>query len=709
MRIDLHTHTTASDGTDTPGRAGGAAAGAGLDVVAVTDHDTTAGWDEALAARPRRADDRAGRRVLLRVQRRRRAPDQPAPARLPVRSRRRGPAGRAGTAARQPARAAAGRSSRTWSPTATRSPGSRSATSPTAARSAARTSAARWSRPASCPTCRRAFRDLLSSRPQYHVRKVDTDVFDAIALVRAAGGLPVFAHPLARRRGPVVDDDVIAAMAAAGMVGPRGRSPRPRRRRPGPRRRAGPRARPDRHRLVGLPRHEQADAARRLHHRPAAYEQLLALPAALAPVRADGARPAAQRDPVGADHGDGRDDDGRAGEQLMLADMPQRLFACTPSRLAAFDCPRRYRFTYLDRPTPPRGAPWAHNTVGAVGPPGAAPLVAAAARPAARRTRARAWWSATGSRRLPRRAQSNRALREHAAGWVRDYLDRASTRPTSRSASSAPSRCAPSAWPCPAGSTASTSAATSSSSSTTRPAGTPLTDDDARGSQALALYVLAVRRTLRRACRRVELHHLPTGTVAAFEHTDGVARPARRAGRGHRGRHRRGHRHAGLGRRRRRGVPAAPSPGCSLVRLPPALPRGPGRRAASSPVGRACRTPTEHLPRWRHHRLAARKGALLGWTDEHDDGSGTRWRCTRWSTPPPTRPRPSTRRRPTPRSRTSWPAPTPASTSWRRTSIEERAAILSRVAELYTERRDELAAIITREMGKRTEEAKGEI
>jgi putative RecB family exonuclease len=36
----------------------------------------------------------------------------------------------------------------------------------------------------------------------------------------------------------------------------------------------------------------------------------------------------------------------------------------------------------------------------------------------------------------------------------------------------------------------------------------------------LALYVLAVRRTLRRACRRVELHHLPTGTVAAFEHTD---------------------------------------------------------------------------------------------------------------------------------------------------------------------------------------------
>jgi RecB family exonuclease len=56
------------------------------------------------------------------------------------------------------------------------------------------------------------------------------------------------------------------------------------------------------------------------------------------------------------------------------------------------------------------------------------------------------------------------------------------------------------------------------------------TVDDARGSQALALYVLAVRRTLRRACRRVELHHVPSGTLAAFEHTDAsLARHVTRA------------------------------------------------------------------------------------------------------------------------------------------------------------------------------------
>ena len=38
-------------------------------------------------------------------------------------------------------------------------------------------------------------------------------------LIRGAGGLPVFAHPLARRRGPVLAEDVIARMAGAGLVG----------------------------------------------------------------------------------------------------------------------------------------------------------------------------------------------------------------------------------------------------------------------------------------------------------------------------------------------------------------------------------------------------------------------------------------------------------------------------------------------------------
>lgn len=52
VRIDLHTHSRVSDGTDSPAELVAAAARAGLDVVALTDHDTAAGWDEALAAGP---------------------------------------------------------------------------------------------------------------------------------------------------------------------------------------------------------------------------------------------------------------------------------------------------------------------------------------------------------------------------------------------------------------------------------------------------------------------------------------------------------------------------------------------------------------------------------------------------------------------------------------------------------------------------------
>jgi predicted metal-dependent phosphoesterase TrpH len=49
MRIDLHAHSSVSDGTDSPAQLVSNAAAAGLDVIALTDHDTTAGWAEAVA------------------------------------------------------------------------------------------------------------------------------------------------------------------------------------------------------------------------------------------------------------------------------------------------------------------------------------------------------------------------------------------------------------------------------------------------------------------------------------------------------------------------------------------------------------------------------------------------------------------------------------------------------------------------------------
>jgi 3',5'-nucleoside bisphosphate phosphatase len=47
--IDLHTHTTISDGTDTPAQLINKALASGIQVLALTDHDSIAGWDEARA------------------------------------------------------------------------------------------------------------------------------------------------------------------------------------------------------------------------------------------------------------------------------------------------------------------------------------------------------------------------------------------------------------------------------------------------------------------------------------------------------------------------------------------------------------------------------------------------------------------------------------------------------------------------------------
>lgn len=53
MRIDLHTHSDRSDGTDSPAELVRLAHAAGLDVLGLTDHDTTEGWAQAEIAAER--------------------------------------------------------------------------------------------------------------------------------------------------------------------------------------------------------------------------------------------------------------------------------------------------------------------------------------------------------------------------------------------------------------------------------------------------------------------------------------------------------------------------------------------------------------------------------------------------------------------------------------------------------------------------------
>ena len=174
-----------------------------------------------------------------------------------------------------------------------------------------------------------------------------------------------------------------------------------------------------------------------------------------------------------------------------------------------------------------------------------------------------------------------------------------STRATSRSGSSGRSRLARPSSRCPAGSTGSTTGcwpavAASSWSSTTSPvAGVPTTYD-VRSSMALALYALAVARTFRRPCLRVELHHLPTGEVVGAPALGGVARPSPVAGGGRRARGGSGRRRLpGCPRRRwprpeflRRGVPRTADAGMPVVRLPAGLPGRVGAVPARAVVGR---------------------------------------------------------------------------------------------------------------------------
>src|SRR3954447_24080613 len=199
--------------------------------------------------------------------------------------------------------------------------------------------------------------------------------------------------------------------------------------------------------------------------------------------------------------------------------MPKRLFACTPSRLTAWlDCPRRYRMTYLDRPPPQKGPPWAHNTVGAA-------VHLALAR----------WWSEPVHRRTPSVA---RGLVDRA--WSAEgFQDEAQAERFRSYAGEMVERYVAGLDPYdePAGiertvGTRSERLAISGRVDRVDRRGDELvvvdyktgrhvlTTDDARGSLALALYALACERTLRRSCTAVELHHLPSGRVARFDHTE---------------------------------------------------------------------------------------------------------------------------------------------------------------------------------------------
>ena len=219
-RIDLHTHSTASDGTDAPAEVVAAAAAAGLDVVALTDHDTTGGWDAAAAALPSGTALVRGAEFSCVVPGR--DGDRPITVHLLgylfdpthaaiVAEQTRLRTERESRLRRMTERMAAAGYPVDVDTVFALLPEGASAGRPHLAR--ALVSAGVVS------SVSEAFAKLLYTGSPYYVAKTDTPAATAVEMVRAAGGVAVFAHPLARRRGRVVDERAIAELATAGLAG----------------------------------------------------------------------------------------------------------------------------------------------------------------------------------------------------------------------------------------------------------------------------------------------------------------------------------------------------------------------------------------------------------------------------------------------------------------------------------------------------------
>ncbi|MHA7275087.1 PHP domain-containing protein [Arthrobacter sp. Hz1] len=215
MRIDLHTHSTVSDGTESPAELIRAARNADLDVIALTDHDSTAGWaDAADAARVHGVALVHGMEVSCRTETGISVHvlsylHDPLHAGLVAEIQRSRDA-RLSRAERMVERLGADYPI-TWSDVQEHI-----------------AEGATVGRPHIADTLvtlgivsdrSEAFTHILTAASPYWVGHYAPHPAQAVELIRAAGGVAVFAHPVASARGRIVGDDVIGQMIDAGLQG----------------------------------------------------------------------------------------------------------------------------------------------------------------------------------------------------------------------------------------------------------------------------------------------------------------------------------------------------------------------------------------------------------------------------------------------------------------------------------------------------------
>lgn len=216
MRIDLHTHSTASDGTLTPAELVAAASAAGLDTVALTDHDTTSGWAAATGALPPGVTLVPGAELSCRWHGVRPGialhllaylfdPAEPRLAAELSRVR----LARERRAERMVELLRADGIDVAWPDVLADAAGG-TVGRPHLARALVRLGLVETVSEAFGPA-------WLGER--YRLPKEDIEVFHALSLIRAAGGVAVFAHPRASVRGRIVPDSLIVELAGAGLFG----------------------------------------------------------------------------------------------------------------------------------------------------------------------------------------------------------------------------------------------------------------------------------------------------------------------------------------------------------------------------------------------------------------------------------------------------------------------------------------------------------
>jgi 3',5'-nucleoside bisphosphate phosphatase len=214
VRVDLHTHSSASDGTQPPADVVRRARAAGVDVLALTDHDTVGGHAEAAAARPPGLTLVRGMELSCRLHGHSLHllaylfdPAEPELAAERERIR----DDRARRARGMVERLRALGAPVTWE-AVRRITGDSVPGRPHIARAMVEAGV--------LASVEEAFTDAwIGAGGRAYVDRYALDPVRAVRLVRSAGGVPVLAHPRAGRRGYGVADEDIAVLAAAGLGG----------------------------------------------------------------------------------------------------------------------------------------------------------------------------------------------------------------------------------------------------------------------------------------------------------------------------------------------------------------------------------------------------------------------------------------------------------------------------------------------------------